>query len=130
MKVLIDSSAWIHFLRPDGDEAVRARVRSALLTGQACWCPMVRLELWNGARGDKEKQVLKEFEADLIELPMPAEVWELAFDKARRARASGLTVPATDILIAACASFHGVGLEHADGDFDRLAAIGLAAGHQ
>ena len=99
MKVLIDSSAWIHFLRPDGDEAVRDRVRSALLTGQACWCPMVRLELWNGARGDKEKQVLKEFEADLIELPMPAEVWELAFDKARRARASGLTVPATEALV-------------------------------
>lgn len=45
--VLVDSSSWIHLLRPDGDSAVRERVELALRTGDACWCAMVRLELWN-----------------------------------------------------------------------------------
>ena len=36
-------------LRPGGDPTVRARVEAALTTGQARWCPLVQLELWNGA---------------------------------------------------------------------------------
>jgi predicted nucleic acid-binding protein len=41
----------------------------------------------------------------------------------RRARRSGKTIPATDILIAACARRHGVELEHADQHFAALAAL-------
>ena len=47
--LLVDTSAWIHFLRPEGDVAVRARVDAALRSGTARWCPVVRLELWNGS---------------------------------------------------------------------------------
>jgi hypothetical protein len=34
-----------------------------------------------------------------------------------------VTVPATDILIAACARRHGAELEHADRDFDAIASV-------
>ena len=33
-----------------------------LAAGTARWCTVVRLELWNGAGGDREKKVLREFE--------------------------------------------------------------------
>jgi predicted nucleic acid-binding protein len=121
--ILIDTSSWIHLLRPDGDFAVRARVQGALSAGEACWCSLVRLELWNGAGGERERKVLKDFERVLPELPIADEVWEAAFDLARRARSAGVSVPATDILIAACARHHEVELEHSDSDFTYLAKV-------
>ena len=117
---LIDTSSWIHLLRPNGDPAVRSRVEAALKAGDACWCPIVQLELWNGARGDREKRVLRDFATVLPELPIDEDVWNAAYELARRARARGITVPATDVAIAACAQVHGAGLESADSDFQRL----------
>lgn len=118
--ILIDTSSWIHLLRPEGDPAVRRRVEAALLSGDACWCPLVQLELWNGARGSREKRVLRDFVEALPNLPIDDEVWRSAYELARRARASGVTAPAADIVIAACARRHGARLESADSDFDAL----------
>jgi predicted nucleic acid-binding protein len=120
---LVDTSAWIHSLRPDGDPAVAGRVRAALESGEAAWCEMVRLELWNGARGDREKKVLRDMEATLTDLPVTVEVWQLAVDSARQSRTKGLTIPATDLLVAACARYHGAQLEHADSHFDQIAGL-------
>ena len=58
---------------------------------------MVRLELWNGARGAQEKRVLRDMETTLPDLPMTSEVWQLAVDWAKAVRAKGLTIPATDL---------------------------------
>ena len=118
--ILVDSSSWIHMLRPNGDAAVRDRVIRALDAGEACWCTIVRLELWNGAGGDRDKKVLRDFERLLPELAIDSHVWTAAFELARRARSAGLSVPATDILIAACARHHKAELEHADADFSHL----------
>ena len=120
--VLIDTSSWIHLLRPDGDPEVRRRVEVALRSGDACWCPIVQLELWNGARGDHEQRVLRRFAEVLPVLAMDEDVWSAAYDLARRARSRGVTVPAADVAIAACARRHGAGLESADRDFDLLAS--------
>ena len=84
---------------------------------------MVRLELWNGARGEREKKVLREFERLVPELATSATVWEEAFTLSRRCRAAGVTVPATDVLIYACATHHGAELEHADGDFAAISGV-------
>lgn len=121
--VLIDTSSWIHLLRPVGDSRTRSRVEAALRAGEACWCPIVQLELWNGARGDTERQVLTEFAAVLPVLPMDDAVWSAAYQLARRARRRGVTVPATDIAIAACAERHGATLESADKDFELLRQV-------
>jgi predicted nucleic acid-binding protein len=121
--LLIDTSSWIHLLRPKGDAAARARVERALQAGEACWCPMIRLELWNGAGGDREKKVLRDFERFLPELELHDDVWRMAYELARRARTAGVSVPATDLLIAACAKHHGADLEHSDSDFERLANL-------
>lgn len=84
---------------------------------------MVRLELWNGAGGDREKKVLRDFEKLLPELQINADVWHAAHELARRARAAGVSVPATDLLIASCAKHHGADLEHSDSDFTQLANL-------
>ncbi|MEN9811353.1 MAG: hypothetical protein RL479_39 [Verrucomicrobiota bacterium] len=120
---LIDSSSWIDALRIDGDPAVRARVAALLREGEAAWCDMVRLELWNGLRGPAERKLMQALEADVILLPTTDAVWARARALAQRARAKGLTAPASDLVIAACAREHGVELEHGDAHLTALAAL-------
>jgi len=84
---------------------------------------MVRLELWNGAKGEHEKRVLRDMERNLIELETGPEAWAEACNLARRTRGHGKTIPATDLLIAACAGHYGVGIEHADEHFDMLSRL-------
>lgn len=110
-------------LRKNGDPRVRERVQDALRNGEACWCPMIRLELWNGAGGERERRVLREFERVLPELEIGAAVWATAYELSRQARAAGVTIPATDLLIASCARHHDVDLETADCDFAKLEAL-------
>ena len=121
--ILIDSSSWIHLLRPNGDPAVRTRVENALHSGEACWCPLIQLELWNGAGGNQEKKVLRDFAIAIPELPITDGVWRAAYDLARRARERGITIPASDLVIAACANYHKADLETADSDFARLESL-------
>jgi predicted nucleic acid-binding protein len=103
---------------------VRRRVERLLIEGEACWCSMVRLELWNGARSrPRESAILRELEGALVELAIGSDVWDLSLDLARRARAKGIAVPATDILIAACALHHGAGIETSDSDFEALSSL-------
>ena len=120
---LIDTSAWIHQMRKKGDPVVRGRVEALLRGGDAAWCAMVRLEIWAGVGNEREQRSLHEYEAVVPELPIDAEVWQAAWALANRARRAGKTIPASDVLIFACARRHGVVIEHADAHFDMLAAL-------
>lgn len=120
---LVDTSAWVHALRRKGNAQIRERVRALLEGDEALWCDMVRVELWHGARGGQEQQVLQDLERDLPLLPTTQEVWNDAVDLARKAHAKGYTVPAPDLVIAACARQYGVEIEHDDSHFALLAAL-------
>jgi predicted nucleic acid-binding protein len=118
--ILVDTSVWIEALRERGNPEVRRRLQELMEGGLACWTPVVRLELWNGARGDREKRALAEFEQVIPELEITDEVWTLAYELARRSRASGLTVPTADLIIAACARHHAVEIDSLDAHFAEL----------
>ena len=120
---LIDTSSWLHQMRPKGDPVVRQRVESLLMAGEAAWCPMVRLELWRGVSTDTERKRLKAYEAALPDLPITDAVWTLACQLGEQARRLGATCNAPDLIIAACARLHGAKLEHSDSDFDRIAHL-------
>ena len=109
--ILVDTSSWIHMLRPSGDPVVRGRVETALTNGQACWCPLVQLELWNGARGDASTAFCASLPGPFLNFRSTTRVWHAAYGLARRARAAGVTVPATDVIILSCARRHGAAIE-------------------
>jgi len=123
-RFLVDTSAWIETLRTSGEPAVRARVSALTAEDRVLLCDQVRLELWNGATNTRHQRLLRDLEAHLDTVPTTPEVWELARELARSSRAKGLTVPAADLLIAACARHHGLGLIHHDGHFDKLERLG------
>jgi len=118
--MLVDSSSWVEVLRDRGDHAVRSRVVNLLDSGEAAWCPIIRLELWRGARAGPERAMLTFLETRIDMLEIDADVWEAAVQLMIRARASGLTAPAIDVIIVATAKFHGVQVEHCDDHMDRL----------
>lgn len=120
---LVDTSAWVEAIRSNGDKVLADRIRGLNSRGQSAWCPMVRLELWNGARGQPEADFLKFLETSIIDLPINEEVWRLANQLARLARKAGKTFPASDLLIAACARFHGAEIVHRDRHFEQLKTL-------
>lgn len=67
--------------------------------------------------------MLRQFERVLTALSIDDAVWSLARSLACEARRQGITVPATDLLIAACARHHGADLETADSDFELLKGL-------
>ena len=73
--------------------------------------------------GDHHRRILRDFEGVLPEPAVDDEMCTAACELARRARAAGVSVPATDVLIAACAHRHGATAETADSDFEWLAGV-------
>jgi predicted nucleic acid-binding protein len=123
MPVLVDSSLWVHQLRRSGDAAKRDRVNALLESGEAAWCPPVRLELWRGVTNDAERKTLRRYEALLPSYEIAPEVWERSIRLADRGRAAGFTVPLADLLVYACAKLNGLEVAHADTHFDELATL-------
>ncbi|HEY8666532.1 MAG TPA: PIN domain-containing protein [Tepidisphaeraceae bacterium] len=111
---------WIESLRRHGKADIRKRVDELLASDQAVWCDIVRLELWNGARGSEEHRALRYLETVVRSLPIDGDVWHQSFELARKARAGGLTAPAPDLMIVACGQRHQVSVESCDSHFELL----------
>jgi mannose-6-phosphate isomerase-like protein (cupin superfamily) len=77
MPVLVDSSLWVHQLRKSGDPAKRDRVNALLESGEAAWCPPVRLELWRGVTNGAERKTLRRYDALLPDY----EISDASFDR-------------------------------------------------
>ena len=120
--ILIDSSAWIEFLRDTGSP-VCDRVDD-LLTADVAVCDAVRMEVLAGARSDAHLADLRALLARATVLPTTPGHYEQAAALYRAARASGLTVRRlVDCLIAAVAIDHGASILHADRDFEAIAEV-------
>jgi len=119
---LVDTSSWIEFLRGEKNECSR-RVGDLLKANEAAWSEPIQLELWNGAHRD-EWHTLEELETLIVPLHVDATVWQKSIGLARKCRAAGLTVPATDLLIAACALHHRLEVEHNDQHYPKILPLG------
>ena len=118
---LVDSSAWIEFLRGAGSPA-NVRVRILLAAGDIAICDPVRMEVLAGARDESDLRVLHRFLARTTLIPMQSSDYDDAATLYRRCRQQGETVrKLIDCLIAAVAIRAGIPVLHNDRDFDALA---------
>lgn len=118
---LVDTSVWIFALRKQYIPSIKERVSRLLKDHVVLTSGMIKLEILGGAQSEKEFQRLKtRFDAlDCVETN--TSLWERAYALAFTLRRKGITVPYTDILIAACALTTGSTLVHADAHFDIMA---------
>lgn len=119
---LIDTSAWIEFLRDTGSPACDAVDR--LLDDDIAVCDPVIMEVLAGARDEGHLQSLRGLLGRASVIPATSVDYESAAALYRRCRTKGRTVRAlVDCLIAAIALRTDVAILHADADFDTLAEL-------
>ena len=118
--ILVDTSAWIEFLRGT-DSPVCNRV-DRLLGGDLATCDPVRMEVLAGARDDRHLEELRRLLARASALSTAPADFEAAASLYRTCRRGGETVrKLIDCLIAAVAIRERVAILHADADFEVLA---------
>lgn len=125
MTVLVDTSAWVEYLRGTGSPC-NLWLRDAIHAGTPLgWTEPVLYELAAGARSARQADDLR---ALLLRGPMVAVMglqdWEAAAELYRTARSNGLTIRSSiDCLIAVVAVRTGSSVLAVDRDFDALAQV-------
>lgn len=118
--ILVDTSAWIEFLRDTGSPVCLAVDR--LLDADLATCDAVSMEVLAGARDEGHLLQLRGLLARATMLPTSPADYEAAGSMYRSCRVQGETVrKLIDCLIAAVAVHYGVEVLHADTDFVALA---------
>jgi len=118
--ILIDTSAWIEFLRDTGSRVCDHVDR--LLDGEIAVCDPVRMEVLAGARSDEHLRNLRGLLARASIIATEPTDYEDAAALYRTCRRGGATVrKLIDCLIAAVAIKADIPVLHADADFDVLA---------
>lgn len=118
---LVDTSAWILALRKDFVPALKERIDNFLKENAIITTGMIKLEILGGTKTETEFQRLKRRLDALDSVETDTPLWEKSYDLAFKLRRKGITVPYTDILIAACALKTGSTVVHADAHFDLMA---------
>lgn len=121
--ILVDSSAWVEFLRGTGS-VTHLCLRAALEGDSELACTdVIVMEILAGARDDGDRDRLRRllYGLDFLAVNGPAD-YEEAAELYRRCRAGGETPrKLTDCLIAAVAIRSGAELLCADADFIAIA---------
>ncbi len=122
-RILVDSSLWIEYYRPDGRPQRRSAVREAVVRDIVTTTAMVAIEVLQGAATPDAFEALRDDFGALHWLDVTRRMAERAarmgFDLYRR----GQAVPSTDLMIAAVALEHECELWHLDEHFERIAKV-------
>jgi len=118
---LIDSSAWIEYLRPKGSPEIKERVKDILQKEEGVSCGIVVVEILRGAKNEKDFQTLYDSITSLPQIPIDDSVIERASKWGFLLDRKGKVLPTTDLLIAATA-YKRAQILHADSDFELISS--------
>src|SRR5271168_2814981 len=99
---LVDSSAWVEFLRRKGDSQIKHIVARLLQVDQAAYTCPVRFELLSGVRPGEENDLEQAF-ALSHHFPFEQSDWIEAARLERQLRARGFSLPRNDLFVATVA---------------------------
>jgi predicted nucleic acid-binding protein len=120
---LVDTSVWIHALRPRGNAEIQARLKPLIVDGQTAVTEWILLELMTGLVKSEQPASLLKWLTPVPRLPFNSEWWDRAWDIAGRLRRHGMSPSAADCLIATIAMEHQITLIHCDTDFEAMKSI-------
>jgi predicted nucleic acid-binding protein len=113
---LVDSSAWVEFLRRKGDPKVKHIVARLLQADQAAYSCPIRFELWSGVRSGEESDLEQAF-ALSHHFPFEQDDWREAAGLERQLRAKGLRAARNDLFVATVAIRTGLAILCRDAHF-------------
>ncbi len=100
-KVIIDTCLWIEFFRSKSE--LSDRVKALIRDKQVAGTGIILSELLQGARGEKERNVISTIFTSLEYIEMTRDLWIKTGSLAGKLRSLGKTIPLSDISIACCA---------------------------
>ncbi len=117
---LVDTSVWIHALRPGGHPVIRELLKPLVASGETALTEWIVLELMTGLRTSERKETLLRWLEPVTSLSFDPTWWEQAWDVAATLRKRGVSPTAADCYIATVAMSHQVPLIHCDSDFEAM----------
>lgn len=119
--VIVDTSAWIEFFRPQGDSEFKEAIKPLIAEGRVLLPGIIRMEILRGTRSKKEYEMLDELLKGLTYLPVEEDFWGrlslFSFDLFRK----GIVVPLADAYISLVVMENNAHLLHRDRYFDLIA---------
>jgi hypothetical protein len=122
--ILPDTSVWITYFRNSQPELV-SRLEQYLLADRVAINGIILAELVQGLRNNDEKATLVTLLGGLHVLELPFQQWELAGELSSRLRKSGMTLPLTDVAIAANAMQNNATVMTLDAHFQHIPDLSL-----
>ena len=117
---LVDTSAWVLALRKDFLPILKDRIEHLLKENAIVTIGLIKLELLGSTKTEKEFQRLKSRLDALETVECDLSLWQEAVNLAFKLRSKGISIPYTDILIAAGALKVEATVIHVDAHFDLL----------
>lgn len=119
----MDTSVWVEFFRY---ETVAGNQLAALLSASSvCTCGVVLFELLQGVRSDKEKAVVLNALSGLPYFEMNQQLWRNSAELSAGLKKNGLTLPLSDIFIAAIAIERNLSIFTLDSHFGQIPGVRL-----
>lgn len=118
--IMLDTSIWIRYLRPQGWGSLKAEVQRALAGEHILTCWVVKTELLTGTRDKEGFERLRANLQALEDVPLTEAIWEAAARLGQALRLQGFTIPLSDLLIAQAAIKADLLLWHADEHFEQI----------
>jgi len=119
VKVLVDSSVWIDFLKNHSTPKTQLLEKLIIDREDLCICGFVFTEVLQGIKDEKQYIATKQQLSNLIHLEDDVSTFELGAAIYRELRKQGLTIRnLIDCLIAATVIQHGAHLLDADRDYE------------
>ena len=116
--ILIDASVIIEYLRsPD------PKLLSVLQSNGAATCGVTRAEVLAGSRSPQQRQRLTALLDSLSQIALDDAIWDDVGDHLATLRASGITVPFPDAVLAALAIFMDLELWTRDQHFSLIQRV-------
>ena len=120
--IVVDSSAFIAYYRPGGNPEASSAVAEAISEDEVAVNGLIQVEIVSYAASVAARdRLISDFKA-FHWLDLNRADFALAQDLGFRLRQAGVTIPATDLIIAASALNSDTRLYHRDRHFDLIAA--------
>jgi hypothetical protein len=122
--VIADTSVWIEYLK-GGDDAARNALRGLIRSEQVALVGVVLAELLQGCRTREESGSILAQVTALRFLESDFSAWRRTGELSASLRSAGITLPLSDVLIAAIALEHTCHVYSLDPHFEKIPGLSL-----
>jgi len=100
--IIVDTCVWIEFFREPESE-LTLHLKGLLRERKVIMVGMVMAEILQGVKAPKEANLVKQSLEKLPYLEITRDIWEAAGEISASLRGTGVTIPLSDLIIAAVA---------------------------